>query len=303
MTISSSNPNPSVTIENRPIIVNLGKIDARTGDYIAGATMRLSRLDGEMTPITFVSTASPYKVERLVPGIYSLEEIEAPSGYVGTGSKVTFRVLETGKVQTVNISNDITAISVNNRVLTVDTNGVSGYTYRLETRDGKVIDEFTTTEDVYTSDELEIGDYTLRQIEAPDGVIVNDSPIYFSVSDSNEVGVINFVNDFTKVEISKLDMANSEEVKGAHLVIRDSKGEIIDEWTSSDSPHYIEKLPVGKYTLTETIAPDGYVLNTSVIDFEVKSTGDIQSEVMYNSKPVEVPNTCLLYTSDAADEL
>ena len=86
-------------------------------------------------------------------------------------------------------------------------------------------------------------------------------------------------------------MANSEEVKGAHLVIRDSKGEIIDEWTSSDSPHYIEKLPVGKYTLTETIAPDGYVLNTSVIDFEVKSTGDIQSEVMYNSKPVEVPNT------------
>lgn len=291
VTISSSNPNPSVTIENRPIIVNLGKIDARTGDYIAGATMRLSRLDGEMTPITFVSTASPYKVERLVPGIYSLEEIEAPSGYVGTGSKVTFRVLETGKVQTVNISNDITAISVNNRVLTVDTNGVSGYTYRLETRDGKVIDEFTTTEDVYTSDELEIGDYTLRQIEAPDGVIVNDSPIYFSVSDSNEVGVINFVNDFTKVEISKLDMANSEEVKGAHLVIRDSKGEVVEEWTSSDSPHYIEKLPVGKYTLTETIAPDGYVLNTSVIDFEVKSTGDIQSEVMYNSKPVEVPNT------------
>ena len=262
-----------------------------TGEYISAGTMRLERLDGEMEPIIFVSSNSPYQASKLAPGVYSLEEIEAPSGYVGTGSMITFRVLETGKVQTVNISNDITAISVNNRVLTVDTNGVSGYTYRLETRDGKVIDEFTTTEDVYTSDELEIGDYTLRQIEAPDGVIVNDSPIYFSVSDSNEVGVINFVNDFTKVNISKLDMANSEEVEGAHLVIRDSNGEIIDEWTSSDTPHYIEKLPVGKYTLTETIAPDGYVLNTSVVEFNVLETGDIQSAVMFNSKLVEVPNT------------
>lgn len=289
VTISSNNLNPSVTIVNEPIIVNLGKIDARTGEYIAGATMRLSRLDGEMEAITFVSTASPYKVERLVPGIYSLEEIEAPVGYVGTGSIVTFRVLETGKVQSINISNDITTISINNRRLVVEAE--VGYKFRLESRSGELIDEFETTNEEYTSDELEIGDYTLRQIEAPDGVIVNDSPIYFSVGESNEVNVINFVNDFTKVEISKKDMANSEEIEGAHLVIRNSSGEVVEEWTSSDSPHYIEKLPVGKYTLTETIAPDGYVLNTSVVDFEVKSSGDIQSEVMYNSKPIEVPNT------------
>ena len=291
VTIDSKNPNASVVIENKPIVVNLGKIDARTGEYISGATMRLSRLDGEMEPITFVSSNSPYKVMRLSPGLYSLEEIEAPSGYIGTGSKVTFRVLETGKVQGVNVSNDITTISVNNRILTVDTKGINGYSYRLETRDGTLIDEFEVTKDGYTSEELELGDYILKQIESPDGVIVNEEPIYFSVSDSNEVGVINFVNDFTKINISKKDMAGSEEVEGAHLVIRDSNGEIVEEWISSDSPHYIEKLPVGRYTLTETIAPDGYVLNTSVVDFNVLETGDIQNEIMYNSRLVEVPNT------------
>ncbi len=291
VTIDSKNPNASVVIKNKPIVVNLGKIDARTGEYISGATMRLSRLDGEMEPITFVSSNSPYKVMRLSPGLYSLEEIEAPSGYIGTGSKVTFRVLETGKVQSVNVSNDITTISVNNRILTVDTKGISGYSYRLETRDGTLIDEFEVTKDGYTSEELELGDYILKQIESPDGVIVNEEPIYFSVSDSNEVGVINFVNDFTKINISKKDMAGSEEVEGAHLVIRDSNGEIVEEWISSDSPHYIEKLPVGRYTLTETIAPDGYVLNTSVVEFNVLETGDIQNEIMYNSRLVEVPNT------------
>ena len=291
VTISDDNPNYDLVIRNRPITVNLGKIDARTGEYISGATMRLAREDGIMEPITFVSTNSPYVVKRLTPGIYSLTELEAPAGYVGTGSIITFRVLESGEVQTVNISNDITTVSVSNRILTVDTNGISGYSYRLETTNGEVIDEFTTAEDVYTSSELALGDYVLKQIGVPDGVIINNNPIYFRVSNSNNIDIINYVNDFTKVNISKLDIANSEEVEGAHLVIRDRNGEVVDEWTSTNSPHYIEKLPVGNYSLIETIAPDGYVLNTSVVDFEVLETGDIQSTVMFNSKPIEVPNT------------
>lgn len=291
VTIDSNNPNATVTIENKPITVNLGKIDAKTGEYISGATMRLNREDGEMEPITFVSSNSPYQVKRLTPGVYSLEEIEAPSGYVGTGSKITFRVLETGEVQTVNITNDITTISINNRTLTVDTNKTSGYKYQLETREGTLIDEFTTTNENYIKENLEIGEYILKQIEAPNGVIVNNEPIYFSITDSNNVSIINFVNDFTKVNISKKDMVGSEEVEGAHLVIKDSNGNIVEEWTSSNTPYYIEKLPVGNYTLTETIAPDGYILNTSVVEFNVLETGDIQSEVMFNSKPIEVPNT------------
>lgn len=278
----------NLEIENKPIIVNLGKIDARNGEYIAGARMRLTKENGDFDSIEFISTNEPYQV-RLSAGIYILEELEAPAGYVGTGSKITFEVLETGKVQTVNISNDVTTVSVNDRKLVVDAE--EGYKYSLETRTGEVVDEFETTKDGYISDTLELGDYVLKQLDTPDGVIVNNSPIYFSVTDDSNVSIINYVNDFTKINISKLDMANSEEIEGAHLVIRDSNGNIVEEWISSNTPHYIEKLPVGRYTLKETIAPDGYVLNTSVIDFEVLETGDIQSGVMFNSKPIEVPNT------------
>ena len=91
--------------------------------------------------------------------------------------------------------------------------------------------------------------------------------------------------------VSKKDITNSEEVAGAHLVIRNEEGEVVEEWTSTDTPHYIEKLPSGHYTLTETLAPNGYVLNPSVVEFDVLPNGEIQSTVMFNSKPIEVPNT------------
>ena len=289
--ITDNDYNYNIKFKNKPIVLKLGKTDASTGKYIAGATLQLNREDGMMDPITFVSTTEPYTVSKVSPGIYSLTELEAPEGYIGTSSKVTFEVLNTGKVQNVNVSSDVITISVKDRKLIVNTNGISGYKFKLDNSLGNTITEFTTTGDGYISDTLELGNYVLKQIEAPIGVIVNDEPLYFTVTDSNEIKVVNFANDFTKINISKKDIANSEEIAGAHLEIRNSSGEVVDEWTSTDTPHYIEKLPVGKYTLKETLAPDGYVLNTSVVDFEILSTGDIQSAVMFNSKPIDVPNT------------
>lgn len=88
-------------------------------------------------------------------------------------------------------------------------------------------------------------------------------------------------------------MANSEEIEGASLTLTDNSGMVVKEQTSSKVPYYyIERLPVGVYTLKEVVAPKGYVLNTSTVTFEVKRTGDIQTATMSNTKPLEdVPNT------------
>lgn len=67
-------------------------------------------------------------------------------------------------------------------------------------------------------------------------------------------------DDITKVQISKKDLTTNEELPGAELIITDEKGSEIDRWISTDAPHYMEKLPAGKYTLTEVTAPDGYAI-------------------------------------------
>ena len=53
----------------------------------------------------------------------------------------------------------------------------------------------------------------------------------------------------------------------------------------------IKGLNPGKYTLTETIAPEGYVLSTETITFEVKNDGTVTRVVMKNyleDKPIPV---------------
>lgn len=92
-----------------------------------------------------------------------------------------------------------------------------------------------------------------------------------------------------KVVISKQDVTNKAELPGATLVVKDASGNVIDTWVSSNTPHEIENLPVGKYTLTETIAPDGYELSTETIEFEVTEEGGTTNVVMYNTPVKETP--------------
>ncbi|MDD3185051.1 MAG: SpaA isopeptide-forming pilin-related protein, partial [Anaerostipes sp.] len=95
-------------------------------------------------------------------------------------------------------------------------------------------------------------------------------------------------DDYTKVEISKTDVTGEKELPGASLTILDKDGKEVDSWVSTDEVHYIEKLPVGKYTLHEEAAPDGYQI-ASDVEFEVKETAEIQTVVMVDEKVPETP--------------
>ena len=90
------------------------------------------------------------------------------------------------------------------------------------------------------------------------------------------------IDDTTKVEISKTDIAGSEEIPGCELEITEKDTDsVIDSWTSTREKHIIEqKLVVGKtYVLTEKRPADGYVTADS-IEFTIEDSGEIQSVQM-----------------------
>ena len=95
-----------------------------------------------------------------------------------------------------------------------------------------------------------------------------------------QIQKVEMQDDTTKILISKVDMTDgSSEVKGAKLYILNENQEVMESWTSGDQPHYVEKLPIGTYTLLEETAPKGYIVANKVT-FEVKDTGDVQGAKM-----------------------
>ena len=89
----------------------------------------------------------------------------------------------------------------------------------------------------------------------------------------------NLINTITSVKISKVDIADGEELEGATIQLIDKEtGEVVEEWTSTNEAHEVTGLTTGKiYILRETVAPEGYSI-TSDTTFELKEDGSIDTE-------------------------
>ena len=290
-TIDENNYSIVVSFENEKTTVKLGKVDAKTGDYLPGATLQLSREDGTMDPITFVSEEKATEFRGLASGSYILEEISAPAGYIASNSKITFELDSTGKTKNISLKSDYISVSVQDKKLKIDTKGVDGYQFDLLTADGNLVDTYEIGEEVYTSEVLENGSYLLKQTKVPEGMVLNSNLYSFTISDNQTSEVVYFTNDYTRVNFEKKEMLGGDNLAGAHFILHNEKGEVVEEWTSTDTAKTIEKLMPGQYTLSEVQAPSGYVLNTSPLVFEVEATGNIQVVTMYDALEVEVPNT------------
>ena len=121
--------------------------------------------------------------------------------------------------------------------------------------------------------------YTLTETIPADGYATAES-ITFVVENTADIQKVEMQDDTTKILISKVDMTDgSSEVKGAKLYILNENQEVMESWTSGDQPYYVEKLPIGTYTLLEETAPKGYIVANKVT-FEVKDTGDVQGAKM-----------------------
>ena len=112
-----------------------------------------------------------------------------------------------------------------------------------------------------------------------------------------------FVNDTTKVTISKIDDASEKALEGATLQVTDADGNVIEEWVSDGTPHVITgKLIAGKtYTLVETIAPEHYEI-ADPIEFTVEEDDTknevVMRDVMTKSKKAAIKITKELKLND-----
>ena len=270
--------------------------------------------------MTAVSDENGYfEFDEIPYGEYIVREIEAPTGYILSGESYPVTVCEDGETITIRTVNKPITVEVSK----VDVYGeeLIGAEMQLIDSQDNVVDEWVSDDTNHVVTELPAGDYTLKEIAAPDGYVIAtdiefevfaDGTIKIRNVDSTAISedgnpLIVMVDDTTKVKISKRDITTDKELPGATLQIIDEDGNVVEEWVSADEAHLVEgKLIAGKeYTLREIIAPDGYEI-ANEIKFTVNEDGSVTEVVMYDelTPDLETPPTVIIdipHTGVSAD--
>ena len=247
-------------------------------------------------------------------GNYIVKELRAPLGYYVNEEPMEVTFTYDGQAIMVldnTCSNKPTEMWVSKRDLTNDEE-LPGATLAIKDMDGNIVTTWVSTDEPHRVTGLHFGEsYTLTEIRAADGYALADNITFRLIQKTDEGGnpleecevyylttknilfwkwddwrllddaTVIMRDDITKVQISKKDLTTKEELPGAELTLTDEKGNEIDRWVSTDAPHYMERLPAGKYTLTEVTAPDGYAIAERV-EFEVLPTGEVQTFEMFD---------------------
>lgn len=183
------------------------------------------------------------------------------------------------------------------------------YTYPQVTE----IHTFYTNKEGYliTPEKLPYGDYTLKEVQAPYGYVLDDTPIPFSISQENsstdtgvtvvkikardvaQKGVINITKTgeiFSSVEENngvytpKYSIGNlkgavfeiyaAEDITTLDGTVRYEQGSLVDTVTTdNDGIAKSKELYLGKYTVIENTAPKGFVHNSTKYDIELTYAG------------------------------
>lgn len=302
------------------IIIN--KLD-EDGNYLSGSTIIVR---GPGYSNEFTSNGSPIVVDNLDFLNYGIAETNAPAGYAVDSVEKQVALTESNSTVTIDIINKL--IKINVLKINENEQPLEGAVIKLMDKDENVLNickdsngntvkcEWETSNKAYRIEGISAGTYYLKEISTPKGYNVNPNKIKIVIDNYGKVKIDNkeiknnlilVSNELTTTEISKISAVNSKELPGATLEILNSKKEKIPciikndkgeketlkecKWVSTDKSTYVLGLDAGKYYLSETIAPEGYELNTNMVEFEVKADGTTTEVEMKNELSVKVPDT------------
>lgn len=239
--------------------------------------------------------------KQLELGQYIVKEKTAPDGYVLDTTEHAVTLDDSHTSVNVAVQNQKNAI-VLQKVSKNDGTVMEGVTFHIW-NDDKSYDKTQKTDSNgrITIDGVKDGSWHYQETATKDGYVLDNAVKDFTVSDGKVNGQSNLTitveNDYTKLDLAKVDSGTGENISGAKLSLLDSNGRLVESWTSGSTPHRIEKLKPGQYTLREDQAPDYYKL-ADPITFTLESKADTQTITMKDMRYADLTIVKKIKASD-----
>ena len=158
---------------------------------------------------------------------------------------------------------------------------IAGVKFEIRKMNGEIIGTYTTDSDgVIYLPEAESGWYTVTELEAASGYLLDTTPHRIEVKDGQTATLEITNHKFSRILLHKVDKATGKGIYGAVFLLYDSNHNPIGEYVT-DQDGYIyadEGLADGRYYLREIKAAPGYVLDPELKTIYVRygSTTEIE---------------------------
>ena len=265
-------------------------------------------------------------------GVITIKEIKAPKGYLVSNEVFVRKVTEDGADnEVVNTYNapivEEVAQKMQIHLQKVDketgkaeaqgTGTLKGAVYEVKDTAGKTVDTLTTDAvGKATSKELPIDTYTVKETKASNGYLLDDKT-YTIEGNATDTTTQVFQYAVTskevpqkiQIQLNKVDAENgtaqgAATLKGAKYEIRNAKDQVVATLTTDENGKSTsEKLPLGKYTVKETKASYGYLLDDKTYTIEGNATDTTTQVFQYAVTSKEVPQKIRIELSKLDSEL
>lgn len=292
------------TFEDEQTTVELSKADLTDKKELPGASLKVTDEDGN-TVDEWVSKEEAHIIKGLIVGKkYKMTETKPADGYV-TAESIEFTVENTKEVQKHQMLDDVTKVEISKKDIT-DSSEVPGAKLIILDKDGKKVESWTSTDKPHMVEKLPVGEYTLREEQAPDGYLIAED-VKFTVKDTGKVQKIKMkdAHPYGKLVIKKTDSTSKTALPGAEFELREKEsGKVVEKLvTDKTGTATSGKIPIAtykngkvektvEYILVETKAPNGYELSSKKeeIRFEYKDEKTKVIEIVKEIKNTKSPS-------------
>lgn len=263
--VFTNTPKPSLVIV---------KYDPHADAYLSGATFRIARIeDGTRYLDRVTGTDGRIVLTDLEPGVYSVQELEAPAGYVRNDTEYHVELFA-GKESQLVVNNeakpDLKIVKTN----AVSGEPVAGVTFTVKMADGRTITtEATDAQGEILLEDMDPGVVEIWEQSVPDDYLLGEEHQLITLV-PNQLGTVRFQNyPKPQLVIKKIDSVTGDPIQGARFHITYASndtfsGEINDlgeYYTDETGRITLEKLSDGWYRVEEVEPAPGYAIKEPAI--------------------------------------
>lgn len=287
-----------LTAENLPHEKGVAVLkESPDGTRLRGAVFTLYKADNTEVEKVTTDKAGVALFTGLNPGRYYIKETKAPEGYKPLDKRFDFIIDANGNLKGDGFSGDgLYTLTVKNspleygfKVKKVSTNDeklvLPGAEFRI--LGGGLDRTYTTGADGLTEQiTLPIGEYTLTEMKAPEGYVINGAGRHISVkadgiyldgdklTGTAEITVQNAPGSF-KLKLVKVDADTNQPLANVAFILKGKYGGTHSLITGSNGTTDTLSLAPGEYTLSEVAAAEGYAIPLNGWGFTV-TEGTVQ---------------------------